>query len=87
VDLSGTVSSPHPKKCAKGRTVAVIKQKGARGGGDDVKIGSDTAEKSGGVYRWSTGNTGLEGKFYAKVKAIPGCHGDTSKTIRAVRNN
>jgi hypothetical protein len=84
-DLSGTVSSPKPKRCAKNRTVLLIKQKGARGGGDDQKIGSDTAELSGGKYEWSTGNTGIEGKFYAKVKAIPGCKGATSKTVKAMR--
>jgi hypothetical protein len=84
-DLSGTVSSPKPKRCAKDRTVLLIKQKGTRGGGDDQKIGSDTAELQGGKYVWSTGNTGIEGRFYAKVKAIPGCKGATSKTVRAMR--
>jgi hypothetical protein len=84
-DLSGTVSSPKPKRCAAGRTVLLIKQKGARGGTDDTKIGSDTAELSGGTYEWSTGNTGIQGRFYAKVKAIPGCKGSTSKTVKATR--
>jgi hypothetical protein len=84
-DLSGTVSSPKPKRCAKNRTVLLIKQKGARGGGDDQRIGSDTADFSGGKYQWSTGTTGIEGRFYAKVKAIPGCKGDTSNTVRATR--
>lgn len=86
VDLSGTVSSPKPKKCAKGRTVNLIKQIGTRGGGDDQKIGSDTAELQGSKYVWDTGNTGISGRFYAKVKAIPGCKGGTSKTVKAVRN-
>lgn len=86
-DLSGTISSPKPNECAAGRTVIVIKQKGKRGGGNDVRIGSDTASKQGGVYRWSTGNTGMEGKFYAKVKTTGTCKGDTSKTVRAVRSN
>lgn len=86
-DLSGTVSSPKPNKCAAGRTVVVMKQVGKRGGADDVRIGSDTASKQDGVYRWSTGNTGMEGKFYAKVKATAKCKGGTSKTVRAVRSD
>ncbi len=85
-DLSGTVKSPRPMTCAEGRNVVVFKQIGTRGGGDDENFASDTAGLSGGVYRWSTGNTGTPGKFYAKVKAIPGCKGDTSPTIRARRN-
>jgi hypothetical protein len=86
-DLSGLVKSPKPKKCADGRKVVVWKQKGARGGGNDVRFASDTASKSGTVYRWSTGNTGTEGKFYAKVSHIPGCKADTSRTIVAKRND
>ena len=85
-DLSGLVRSPKPKLCAKDRKVIVIKQKGARGGGDDTKFASDTASLEGGVYAWSTGNTGTEGKFYAKVRRITGCKGDTSPTITARRN-
>lgn len=86
VDLSGTVSSPKPRRCAADRNVLLVKVKGTKGGGDDQKIASDHAEKSGGVYRWSTGNTGISGRFYAKVKATPGCHGATSKVVRATRN-
>ena len=85
-DLSGTVSSPKPRKCANNRLVVVFKQKGTRGGGDDVRFASDTASRSGGVFAWSTGNTGTEGRFYAKVRHIDGCKGDTSPTIRATRN-
>ena len=43
---------------------------------------SDTTELSGGVGEWSTGNTGTEGRFYAKVNQKPRCQGDTSPTIR-----
>jgi len=85
-DLFGVVKSPRPHKCADGRTVIVFKQKGARGGGDDVRFASDTASLSGGVYKWSTGNTGTEGRFYAVVRAKTGCKADSSPTIRAVRN-
>ncbi len=86
VDLSGTVASPKPRLCAANRHVVVFKQIGARGGGDDQKFASDNASLSGGVYEWSTGNTGVAGKFYARVHHIIGCKGDTSPTIRAVRN-
>jgi uncharacterized cupredoxin-like copper-binding protein len=80
-DLSGTVSSPKPATCADGRKVIVFRQIGTRGGGDDEKLASDTAEKQGDVYRWSTGNTGQSGKFYAKVRRTPDCKPDTSPTI------
>ena len=86
VDLSGQVTSPKPKLCAKDRQVIVIKQKGARGGGDDVRFASDTASLQGGKYVWSTGNTGTEGKFYARVRPTQWCAGDTSPTITAKRN-
>ncbi len=80
-DLSGTLSSPRAS-CVDGRKVLVIKQIGKRGGGDDKRFASDTADSDG---DWNTGNTGTPGKFYAKVKATSACKGDTSKTIRARR--
>lgn len=85
-DLSGVVRSTRPRRCAANREVVVIMQRGARGGGDDVPFASDITSLQGGVYRWSTGNTGTEGRFYARVRHIPGCRGDTSPTIRATRN-
>lgn len=81
-DLSGTVSSPRPVKCADGRKVIVLKQVGTRGGGDDEKLGTDTAEKQGGAFVWSTGNTGQSGRFYAKVRRTASCKSDTSPTIK-----
>ncbi len=48
-------------------------------------IASDTTELQNGVGRWSTGNTGFEGKFYAKVKRTPQCKAAESRTVRAVR--
>ena len=84
-DLSGTVSSPKPRRCADGRTVLLIKQIGTRGGGDDIRFGMDTAGLQGDVYTWSTGTTGTAGRFYARVKPIEGCKGDTSPTVRAQR--
>jgi len=85
-EMSGKVSSPKPVKCAKDRTVWVWEQIGTRGGGDDVKRYQDTTSLQGSDYVWNTGNTGEEGFFYAKVAPKPGCKGDTSPTIEAVRN-
>ena len=65
----------------------VFKQKGKRGGGDDVKFASDTAELVNGVGTWSAGNTGTEGKFYAKVRKTDQCRADSSPTMKAVRND
>jgi hypothetical protein len=86
-EMSGTVSSTKPVKCAANRTVSVWEQIGTRGGGDDIKRFQDTTSKQGGKYVWNTGNTGVEGFFYAKVKPKPGCKGDTSRTIETVRND
>ena len=85
-DLSGVVRSPKPRLCAAHRTVTVFKQKGARGGGDDQRFASDTTSLNNGVYEWSTGNTGTEGRFYAVVRAKTGCKRAASETIRAIRN-
>jgi hypothetical protein len=86
VDLSGTVVSPKPRRCAADRKVIVFKQIGTRGGGDDQRFATDNASLNGSVYEWSTGNTGVAGRFYAKVRHITGCQGDTSPTVRAVHN-
>ena len=45
----------------------------------------DTASLDGDRAEWSTGNTGTPGRFYARVRPIQGCQGDTSPTIRAQR--
>lgn len=84
VELSGEVKSSK-LVCKDGRTVTVYKQKGARGGGDDVRLASDTSGLQGGKYVWSTGNTGVEGRFYAVVKKTAQCKRAVSATIRAVR--
>jgi hypothetical protein len=87
VDLYGTLTSPRDE-CVDGRTVLVFKQVGKRGGGDDVKFASDTVSiDDEGVGQWSTGNTGTEGKFYAKVRRTSLCKVDLSPTIKAVRND
>jgi hypothetical protein len=80
-DLSGKVKSPRAA-CKDGRKVIVFKQVGARGGGNDKRFASDTAETDG---SWNTGNTGTAGRFYAKVRPTGVCKGDTSRTIRATR--
>ena len=85
-DLSGTVSSGKPAKCAANRTVWVFEQIGGRGGGDDERRFSDTTSLQNGKFVWSTGNTGEEGFFYAVVGRKTGCRADSSPTIRAVRN-
>jgi hypothetical protein len=80
-DLSGTVSSPRAA-CEAGRNVIVIKQVGVRGGGDDIRFAMDTSDSDG---DWSTGNTGTEGRFYAKVKKNAQCRADLSPTVTASR--
>lgn len=81
VDLSGKVKSAR-QACITDRKVILIKQIGARGGGDDQRFASDTASSDG---SWSTGTTGTPGKFYSKVRATTKCKGDTSPTVRAHR--
>jgi hypothetical protein len=81
LDLSGTVTSRR-QGCITDRMVNVIKQVGTRGGGDDRKFGSDLASADG---SWETGNTGVAGRVYAKVRATSSCAGDTSPTIRVTR--
>ena len=48
-------------------------------------IASDTSERQGSVGVWSVGNTGMEGKFYARTGSTLECKGDTSPTIVARR--
>jgi hypothetical protein len=81
VDLSGQVSSSNPG-CLADRTVVVYKVVGTRGGGDDTRLASDTTSDDG---SWNTGNTGVEGFFYAKVKANTTCGRAFSSTVHAVR--
>jgi hypothetical protein len=81
VDLSGKVKSPR-QSCITDRKVIVFKQIGTRGGGDDDNFASDNASSDG---SWSTGTTGVAGKFYARVRTTTMCKKDTSPTIRATR--
>jgi hypothetical protein len=84
-DVYGYVKSTRPNRCADGRKVKVFRQKGGeQGGGDDIKVGSDTAEPNGDKYQWSIGQPGVSGKkIYARAGKIPGCRADNSRTIVA----
>ena len=85
IDLSGKVKSSK-LSCLGNRTVKVYKQKGAaQNPATDPVIASDTSERVGSVGVWSTGNTGMEGKFYAKTRGTLECTGATSQTILASR--
>jgi hypothetical protein len=85
-DFSGTVSSPRPNRCAQDRKVVVFKQVGAnQNPSQDDRVASDTASLQGDRYEWSTGNTGVFGKVYARVARTEFCKADTSRTVRSVR--
>ena len=86
-DFSGYIDSPRPLKCAKGRKVVLYKQKGAEQNlSVDKKVASDTADLSGDRYAWSTGNTGLSGKFYAHVNRTPDCKPASSRTVKTTKH-
>lgn len=80
-DMSGVVKSTRPARCAADRTVKVYKLVD----GEPHLWASDTTDLQGGRYVWSTGNTGTEGRFFAKVAGKPGCRSDVSPTIRVRR--
>jgi hypothetical protein len=79
-DFHGKVKSSK-QSCVDERKVALYKQKGHdQMPSQDKKVASDSASSNG---EWSTGNTGFEkGKFYARAKAISGCQGDNSETVK-----
>jgi hypothetical protein len=76
-DMSGEVQSSQPALCAAHRTVKVYRVVN----GVPHSFASDTSERQGDAFVWSTGNTGTPGHFFAKVAAKPGCNGDVSPTI------
>ena len=85
-DFWGTLLTSRPRVCGKDRKVVVLKQVGAtQDPSVDVRVASDLASRNGDVFEWSTGNTGLTGKFYARVTRTPDCKGDTSDTVRATK--
>ncbi len=82
VELSGVVKSRNPALCAANRKVKVFKVVN----GQPHLFATDTTNETGPApYTWNTGNTGQEGRFFAKVSAKPGCRADVSPTIVAVR--
>jgi hypothetical protein len=81
-EVYGYVKSDDPANCAEGRKVTVFVQVGARGGGNDIKSGSDLASLSGDRYQWSIGNPGLQGEhIYAKARKTTECKADASRTV------
>jgi hypothetical protein len=81
-DFSGLVKSPRPGRCADGRVIRLHKQEGQeqRPRTDNV-VASDTASKNGDRYEWNTGNTGINGRFYARAKRTEHCKADSSRTL------
>ncbi|HEV2745483.1 MAG TPA: hypothetical protein VGV91_20185 [Rubrobacter sp.] len=83
LDLSGTVQSSRGS-CLGDRNIKLYKQKGKeQRPGSDTLVATDTSERQGDHGEWSTGNTGMRGKFYVRTGKVPGCTAATSKTIRA----
>jgi hypothetical protein len=82
-DFSGTVKSPRPGRCADGRKVVLFRQEsGQQRPSTDPVIASDTASLNDGRYKWSTGNTGMDGRFYARARRTNQCKADSSRTLR-----
>lgn len=81
-DPSGEVRSPR-RSCKAGVTVRLVRQVGARGGGDDRPTGlSDTTGLQGGRWTYDFGNPGLDdGRYYALVPGSPRCRAATSRTL------
>ncbi len=79
-DFSGTVQSPRPRRCVDGRKIRLLRQVGSeQHPNTDPVIASDTASADG---DWSTGNTGVNGRFYARAKRTEHCKADSSRTRR-----
>ncbi len=78
LDLSGTVRSER-SRCLGNRQIKLYKVKP----GADELVATDTSERQGNRGVWSTGNTGMSGRFYVRTGKVPGCKGAVSKTIRA----
>ncbi len=84
-DYYGAVKSSSPRDCAKDRKIVVFRQTGQQQNPrEDEKIGSDLASRNGDRFMWSTGNSGMYGKIYARAGRTPDCKADTSRTIETV---
>jgi len=85
-DYFGFVKSDRPLRCADERKIVVYKQTGeAQSPGTDTKVGMDNASLNGDRYMWSTGNSGVYGKIYARAGRTEFCAADSSPTIRVQR--
>jgi hypothetical protein len=85
LDLSGKVKSPR-LSCLGGRNIRLYKQVGqVQNPSADQLVATDTSERVGDHGEWSTGNTGMSGKFYVTTRQTLRCKAATSETIRASR--
>jgi hypothetical protein len=85
VDLSGKVLSPR-LSCLGNRNIRLYKQVGqVQNPNVDTLIATDTSARNGDHGEWSTGNTGIAGKFYVRTGRTTGCRAGHSATIRAHR--
>jgi hypothetical protein len=85
LDLSGKVKSPR-LSCLGGRNIRLYKQVGTEQNPSvDKRIATDTSERVGDHGEWSTGNTGIAGKFYVRTGRTTACKAGSSGTIRASR--
>lgn len=83
LDLSGKVKSPRVR-CVGNRKIKLYKQKGTEQRPSvDTLVATDISERHGDHGEWSTGNTGMRGKFYVRTAKVSGCKAGASKTIRA----
>lgn len=87
----GEVHSPE-RSCVNHPNVVVFKQRGARGGGDDLRMGTANTYRPGrpsGAQIWNTAwyfimPKDTKGKFYVTVRKSNQCKGETSRTVHYV---
>ena len=82
----GFVFSPKPSQCAQDRFVALYRQDGKKQQpkrDHRLRIARAKGPTPDGKYKWTLPGRALPGKFYARITAIRGCQGDSSKTIHA----
>lgn len=82
----GFVFSPKPSQCAQDRFVGLYRQEGKKQQpkrDDRLEIARAKGPTPNGKYKWALPGRGRPGRFYARITAIRGCQGDTSKTIHA----
>lgn len=81
-DPAGEVRSAR-RACKAAVTVRLVRQVGARGGGDDKTTGlTDTTGLQDGRWTYSFGNPGLpDGRYYATVRGTDRCKPASSSSI------